>query len=357
MPGNGKDYYDILGVKKNSSQDEIKRAYRRLARQYHPDVYKGPDADKKFKEINEAYQTLSDQNKRSQYDYFGQAGRQDFSDFRGAGFEDVFTNFDFGDMFDVFFGQRRGSGPQRKRPERGDDLRYDLTVTLEEAATGVEKEIEFDHLTVCTKCHGSGAEPGTQPVRCSKCNGTGAVKTNQRTFLGSFTQIVTCPTCQGAGETIVSPCHTCKGRGHIKESHKLRVKIPAGVETGHRLRIPREGNAGVNGGPSGDLYIFITVRHHSFFERENDDLIHHLKISFIQAILGDKVEVPTIEGKTMLTIPPGTQPNQIFTLKDRGIPHLQGRGKGHLRIIIQVEIPTKLSPAQEELLKKWPGSS
>ena len=340
-----RDYYEILGVSKNASQEEIKRAYRNLARKFHPDVNKESGATEKFKEINEAYQILSDPNKRSQHDYFGQAEGPG-----GPGFE----GFDFGeftDLFDVFFGRERGG--RRAGPERGEDLRYDLRITLEEAAQGIEKEIEVLHYSTCSTCKGSGAKPGTSPTRCSACAGSGHVKKNQRTILGSFTQIVTCPTCRGVGEVIPSPCPDCKGTGRGKKRHKVRVKVPAGIDSGYRLRVPGAGNTGSKGGPPGDLYAFITVEPHPLFNRDGANLYHRTEISFIQAILGDEIKVPTLEGKAALKIPPGTQPNTNFKLKEKGLPVLQGRGRGDLYVLVEIKIPAKINKEQEELLNKF----
>lgn len=356
MPGN-KDYYEILGVEKQASADEIKRAYRKKARQYHPDVNKESGSEEKFKEINEAYQVLSDTNKRSQYDYYGTAGGPGAGagagfggfDFGGAGGFEGFG--EFGDLFDVFFGGARGG--RRAAPQRGADLRYDLRITLKEAAKGVERELNIVHFAACTTCKGSGAKPGTKPNRCTNCNGSGQVKKTQRTILGSFTQVGTCPTCQGRGEVISTPCDNCKGEGRVKKNHQVKIKIPAGIDSGYRLRVSGAGDAGLKGTPPGDLYIFIQVEPNPLFNRDGENLYHRTKISFIQAILGDEIKVPTIDGEAKLKIPAGTQPNTNFRIKGKGMPVLNRRDRGNLYVLVEIEIPTKLSRGQAELLKKY----
>lgn len=355
MPKSNRDYYEILGVSKTASADEIKRAYRKLARQYHPDVNKESGSDEKFKEINSAYQVLSDPNKRSQYDYYGTAGGPGGGGFEGFDFGESFRGFEgfgeFGDIFDVFFGREHGT--RRATQQRGTDLRYDLRITLEEAARGVEHELSIVHFTACPTCKGSGAKPGTKPVRCSNCKGSGQVKKSQRTILGSFTQIVTCPACRGAGEVIAKLCENCKGEGRAKKSHKIKVKIPAGIDSDYRLRVAGAGDAGSKGSPPGDLYVFIHVEPHPLFNRDGANLYHRTKISFVRAILGDQIKIPTIEGETTLKIPPGTQPNTNFRIKGKGMPSLEHREPGSLYVLVEVEIPAKLTKAQEELLKKF----
>jgi molecular chaperone DnaJ len=352
MPKSNRDYYEILGVTKNASADEIKRAYRKLARQYHPDVNKKSGAEEKFKEINEAYQVLSDPNKRSQYDYFGSAGGTGGFGFEGFDFGEPFRGFEgfgeFTDLFDVFFGRER-----RARSERGADLRYDLRIPLEEAATGIEKEINLIHFIACPTCRGSGAKPGTSPIRCSACNGSGQTKKTQRTMLGSFTQIVTCPTCRGTGQVITSACETCRGEGRAKKSHAVKIKIPPGIDTGYRLRVAGAGDAGFKGAPPGDLYVFIQVEPHPLFNRDGENLFYRARISFIQAIMGDEIKIPTLEKETNLKIPPGTQPNTKFMIKGIGMPALHKRERGNLYVLVEVEIPTKVSREQEELLKRF----
>lgn len=353
-----RDFYEILGIGKTASQDEIKRAYRALARKFHPDVNKEAGSADKFKEINEAYQVLSDPQKRSQYDYFGQAGGPSaagggFSGFEGFDFGGGAGGFgEFGDLFDMFFGGRERGG-QRAGPERGEDLRLDLRVTLAEAAKGAEKEIVVPHFITCTTCKGSGAKPGTSPVRCSTCNGSGQVRKSQRTILGNFMQVITCPTCHGSGEMISSPCPACHGTGREKKKHTVKIKVPAGIDSGYRLRVSSAGNAGVKGGSSGDLYVFITVEPHPLFNRDGANLYYRSEISFIQAILGDEIKVPTLDGEATLKVPPGTQPNTNFKIKEKGLPLLQARGRGDLYVLVDIKIPTRLTKEQEELLRQY----
>jgi len=355
MPKSDRDYYEILGVSKDASADEIKRAYRKLARQYHPDVNKESGAEQRFKQINEAYQVLSDPNKRSQYDYYGTAGGPGgFGGFEGFDFGEAFRGFEgfgeFGDIFDVFFGRQRAGRPAR---ERGSDLRYDLRITLEDAARGIEKELGVVHFATCPTCKGSGAKAGTKPAQCSSCKGTGQVRKVQRTILGNITQVVTCPTCRGSGEVISSPCAECKGEGRIKKSHKVKIKIPAGIDSGYRLRVAGAGDAGKKGSPPGDLYVFIQVEPHPQFNRDGENLYYRTKISFIQAILGDEIKVPTIDGETILKIPPGTQPNTNFRIKGKGMPYLERKDRGNLYVLVEIKIPSKLTKGQQELLNKF----
>jgi molecular chaperone DnaJ len=359
MPKGNRDYYEVLGVSKSASADEIKRAYRKLARENHPDVNKEAGAAEKFKQINAAYQVLSDPNKRSQYDYFGAAGGPAGGPagggFGGFDFGEAFHGFEgfgeFGDIFDVFFGGQKGG--RRARVERGADLRYDLRLTLEQAATDTEKEINIVHFAACPACRGSGAKPGSKPVQCSTCKGAGQIKKVQRTILGSITQVVACPTCRGAGETISSPCQSCHGEGRVKKSQKVKIKVPAGIDSGYMLRVAGAGDAGLKGTPPGYLYVFIQVEPHPFFNREGDNLYHRASISFIQAILGAEIRIRTIDGEATLKIPAGTQPNTNFKIKGKGMPHLRGREHGNLYVLVEVKIPSKLNLEQQELLKKF----
>ncbi|TYP54983.1 molecular chaperone DnaJ [Thermosediminibacter litoriperuensis] len=354
-----KDYYEILGVSREATEDEIKKAYRKLARQYHPDVNKSPDAAEKFKEINEAYEVLSDPQKRAMYDKFGHAGVDPNAaqgGFSGGGFGD-FSDFDFGrdifgDIFESFFGG--GFGETRKKgPVRGADVRYDLEITLEEAAFGVEKEIEVFRTETCPRCGGSGAKPGTGSRTCPACGGTGQVKQMQNTPFGRYISITTCGRCGGSGTVIEEPCPGCRGSGHVRAARKIKVKIPPGVDTGSRLRLNGEGEPGVRGGPAGDLYVIIHVKPHRLFVRQGDDLIYEAPVSFVQAALGDEIEVPTLDGRIKLKIPEGTQPGTKFRIKGKGMPHLKGYGRGDLHVKVNVVIPRKLSDRQRELLKKF----
>jgi len=352
---NKRDYYEVLGVSRDADEAEIKKAYRRLALQYHPDRNKDdPNAAEKFKEINEAYEVLSDPEKRAQYDQFGHAafggGAEGF-----GGFESPFGGFgDLGDIFDAMFGGAFGGGARRHTgPQPGADLRLNLEITLEEAATGVEKEIEVPRTEECPHCRGVGAEPGTQPRICPTCMGTGQVRTVQTTILGRFETVRTCGQCQGQGRIIDKPCRECRGRGRVRRVRRITVKVPAGVDTGHRLRMAREGEAGERGGPPGDLYVYIHVKPHRLFKRQDDDLILEMPISFVQAALGDTIEVPTLDGKARLEIPEGTQPGTVFRLRGKGMPRLKGHGKGDLHVQVRVEIPARLTARQKEILQEF----
>ncbi|HVN70734.1 MAG TPA: molecular chaperone DnaJ [Desulfomonilia bacterium] len=343
-----RDYYEILGVSKSATPDEIKKTYRQLALKYHPDRNPGDhEAESRFKEAAEAYEVLHDDEKRRLYDQYGHEGlsRTSFHEF--TSFDDIFSSFSdiFGDMFG-FPGGRRGG---RRRPIKGADLRYDTSITLEEAATGTEIELDIPKTEVCEECKGTGAEAGTSPERCSTCGGKGQVHRTQ----GFFTISTTCPACRGAGQVIKKPCKTCKGAGHVTRKKHLKVKIPAGVDTGATMRVTGEGDAGELGGPPGDLYVFINLKQHDTFVRQGDDLYIELPISFVQATLGTTVKVPTLDGETDLEIKPGTQPDEIYTVKDKGVKHLRHGGHGSLHVGIKVEIPKKLSKEQEELLRKF----
>lgn len=352
-----RDYYEILGVGKSATEDEIKKAYRKLARKYHPDVNKeDKNASEKFKEINEAYEVLRDPKKRAQYDQFGHAGVEqggfDPSDFGGFG---DFGSFGGGGLFDDLFDLFGGGFSQSRRrgPTRGADLRYDLNITLEEAAFGVEREIVISRMENCETCHGSGAKPGTHPKTCSQCGGTGQVRNVQNLGPMQFTNVTTCSQCGGRGTIVEEPCPKCFGRGKVKQDRKIKVKVPAGVDTGSRLRMSGEGELGDLGGPPGDLYVFINVKPHKLFLRQGDDLIYEAPISFVQAALGDEIEIPTLEEKVKLKIPQGTQPGTKFRLKSKGIPHIRGYGRGDLHVRVNVKIPKKLNDKQKELLVKF----
>ncbi len=342
-----RDYYDILGVGRNAGEDEIKAAFRKLARQYHPDVNKEPDAEEKFKEINEAYGVLSDPEKRARYDRFGREGLGNV-----GGFHDY--TVDFADIFDELFGQFGFSTGRRSRrsPRRGRDLQMQVTLKFEEAVFGVEKEIEFEREQVCSRCNGSGAEPGTTPTRCSTCAGQGEVRQVRQTILGQMVQTATCPTCDGRGEVIASPCHTCRGRGLERKTVRTKVQIPAGVDGGTQIRLAGEGDPGVYGGPNGSLFLLLDVQPHKFFKRRENDLLLNLDINVAQAVLGADVTVPTVDGEEKLKIPAGTQPGKIFHLKGKGVPHLRRSSRGDQLVIVNVEMPTKLTKEQRELFEK-----
>lgn len=361
-----RDYYEVLGVSKNASADEIKKAYRGLARKFHPDVNKEPGAEEKFKAITEAYSILSDDQKRAAYDRFGHSGPQ----FAGAGAGAGFEGFDFSDLFRGGFGTGFGEGPfedlfetlfgggrrtARTGTRRGDDLRFDITLTLEEAAKGLEKEIDIPHFVACGSCKGTGARPGTKPEKCATCKGSGQVRRVQRTMLGSFTQVAPCPDCQGTGEVIKSLCVECHGRGQVKKTHKVGLKIPAGVDTGNKLRIPKAGDAGERGGGPGDLYIFITVKDNPMFERDGADIHYKALVTFAQAALGIELEVPTIDGKAIIKVPAGTQPNTVLRLREKGMPHVNSKARGDQYVHIEIETPTNLTREQAECLERLAG--
>jgi molecular chaperone DnaJ len=343
-----RDYYEVLNVPKNASGDEIKSAFRNLARKYHPDINKEPDAEERFKEINEAYGILSDQEKRAAYDRYGHAGVS------GNGGMPDFTTVDFSDIFEEFFGMGFGGSRRQSRnaPRRGADIAYAVTLTFEESVHGTEKEIDVTRDEPCEVCSGSGAKPGTQPKTCATCGGRGEVRQTRQTFLGSMVQVITCPTCGGKGEVIDTPCHECHGQAYVRKTSKKTVKVPAGVSNGTQLRMAGEGQPGINNGPHGNLYIEIRVKPHKFFRRKKDDIYLDLNINIAQAALGTKVNIPTIHGDTELVIPAGTQPGKTFTIRGKGVQHLRGNGLGDQIVIINVEIPTRLDNEQRELFEK-----
>lgn len=347
-----RDYYDILGISRNASESEVKKAYRRLARQHHPDVNPGDhQADARFKEINEAYQVLSDPEKREIYDRYGHAGFEqgygpDFGDFGG-----------FSDIFDMFFGgATRTRTRTRPAAERGSDLRYDVELTLEEAAHGVDHTFRVNRLEPCDTCNGSGAQPGTSPETCTMCHGQGQVRQQQQTILGMQIRITTCPRCHGEGRVLGSPCQDCGGQGRIRREVEKTVKIPAGVDTGLRIRLAGEGDAGLRGGARGDLYIFTHVAPHDVFERRGNDLWCEVAISFALAALGGVIEVPTIDDKAELEVAPGTQPGEVYALRGRGMPDPRGGRPGDLNVVLRIETPAKLTDEQKELLRKFAES-
>ena len=342
-----RDYYDILGVQRTASADELKSAYRELAKQYHPDVNREAGADEKFKEISEAYAVLSDTEKRAAYDRFGHAG---VNGGFGAGSPD-FSGFGVEDIFETFFGGGMGGmgRSSRRAPRRGADLRYDLQISFEDSLTGVEREIEVTRNEVCETCRGSGAEPGTTPVRCATCKGTGEVRQVRQTFLGSMVNVTTCPACRGTGEMINSPCRTCNGRTQVRRTRRLTINVPPGVNTGTQIRLTSEGEPGLNGGPNGNLYVVINVVAHKYFRRRDDDLYLEIGVNVAVAALGGEVALQTPYGADKLKLPAGTQSGTIFTLRGKGVPHLQRSGKGDLFVIVNVTTPSNLTGDQ----KKW----
>ncbi len=346
-----RDYYEVLGIDKNADETEIKKAFRRLARKYHPDVNPGDkNTEAKFKEINEAYEVLSDPQKRAQYDQFGHAafgpggGDPGFGGFGGFGGGDFGG---FGDIFEMFFG---GSGQRRRGPAKGADLRYNLDISFEEAASGLEKDINVPRTEICEQCKGSGAAPGTAPKTCPKCNGTGQLQYTQATPFGRFVQSRVCDQCGGGGKVIERPCSLCGGSGMVRRTRKIHLKIPAGVDTGSRLRVQGEGEPGERGGPHGDLYVYLKVRPHKIFRRDGNDILTEIKVSFPQAALGDEIEVPTLDGKVQLKIPEGTQSGTFFRLKGKGIPDVHGYGRGDQHVKVVVVTPEKLTEHQKKLL-------
>jgi molecular chaperone DnaJ len=341
-----RDYYEILEVPRGASDEDVKRAYRKLAMKYHPDRNPGDmEAEERFKEASEAYEVLRDPEKRHIYDRFGHEGLRGagFSGFRG--FEDIFSSF--GDIFEDFFGFSPREWGRRSRARTGADLRYSLTLTLAEAAQGKEMQIPVDRHETCSGCQGSGSRPGTGPTVCPTCNGRGQIIRTQ----GFFSISTTCGQCYGQGQVITDPCDTCRGTGRVKVKKKLDVKIPPGVDTGSRLRLRSEGEPGENGGPPGDLYVDILVEPHEFFERQGDDIFCQVPVSFSQAALGARVEVPTLDGEETLEIPKGTQSGTLFRIRGAGMPRLMGHGRGDLVIQAMVKTPTKLSKQQKELLR------
>ncbi|MGG6296753.1 molecular chaperone DnaJ [Leptolyngbya sp. AN02str] len=349
-----RDYYEILGVSRDADKEELKRAYRRLARKYHPDVNKEEGAEEQFKEINRAYEVLSDPEMKARYDRFGEAGvgaagSPDFSDFGDfGGFADIFESF--------FSGFSGAGGPQTRRrtgPTRGDDLRLDLKLDFRDAVFGGEKEIRISHLETCTTCSGSGAKPGTRPKTCQTCSGSGQVRRATRTPFGSFTQVSACPTCAGTGQVIEDKCDVCGGKGLKQEAKKLKITIPAGVDNGTRLRVSSEGDSGLRGGPPGDLYVYLFVNEDAEFQRDGINILSELKISYLQAILGSRLEVNTVDGSVETTIPPGTQPGTVLTLENHGVPRLGNpTSRGDHLITVVVDIPTRISSEERELLEK-----
>ncbi|PJZ71301.1 molecular chaperone DnaJ [Leptospira perolatii] len=352
------NYYDILGVSKSASDDEIKAAYRKLAIKYHPDKNKGDKAaEEKFKEATEAYEVLRDPKKRQAYDQFGKAGvgagaQGGFGAGAYTDFSDIFG--DFGDIFGDFFGGGRFQGGRRSGPQRGSDLRYNLEVSLEDAALGREFKIDIPRLETCVECSGSGAAKGSTPVTCPDCGGSGQIRRSQ----GFFSVATTCGTCNGKGTVISNPCRSCHGKGLVEKRRTINIKIPAGIESGSRLKVSGEGEAGPNGGPHGDLYVVTHIKKHELFERQANDLILSKKISLSLAILGGEIEVPTIDGKKVkMKIPEGTESGQVFRLKGHGIPYLGGYGKGDQHVIVRVEIPKRLSRRQRELIEEFARES
>ncbi|MEZ4597542.1 MAG: molecular chaperone DnaJ [Chloroflexota bacterium] len=349
-----RDYYDILGVPRSASDDDLKRAFRKLAQQWHPDVSTDPGADVRFKEINEAYQVLSDPQRRQAYDTFGHAGvgggAEGFGPFGGfAG---------FGDIFDAFFGGAAAGGQRRQRAATGADLRYDLQLTFEEAIKGTAKDVTFSALGTCETCAGSGAEPGSTPVTCPQCGGTGEVRQVRSTMLGQMVNVSVCGRCRGTGEIVEKACPVCRGEGRTEARRTLRVTIPPGIDDGHQIRLSGEGEAGPRGGTPGNLYVVTHVEAHPLLKRQDTELYYELDVSISQAALGAKISVPTPDGDELVEVRPGTQPGAEIRLRGRGVPHLRRPGvRGDLHVMVDVSVPTRLSARQRELLEQYAAES
>ncbi len=346
------DFYQILGVSRDADADTLKSAYRKLARQYHPDVNKDPGAEDKFKEIGKAYEALADPETRARYDQFGEAGLGG-----AAGMPDMGDMGGFADLFETFFNGFGGQSPQggrtqRRGPQQGDDLRYDLNIDFKDAIFGQQREIKIPHLETCEVCRGTGAKPGTGPTTCTTCGGSGQVRRATRTPFGNFTQVAECPTCNGSGQIIADPCTSCGGNGVKQVRKKLRINIPAGVDTGTKLRVSGEGNVGLKGGPAGDLYVFIKVKNDPNLKRDGINIYSEISVSYLQAILGDTIDIITVDGKVNLKIPSGTQPNSTLSLENKGVPRLGNPvARGNHQVLVKVKLPTRITEDERNLLQ------
>ncbi len=349
MAANKRDYYEVLGVSRSATDDEIKKSFRRLAKQYHPDANKEQGAEARFIEINEAYEVLSDQQKRAAYDRYGHAAVNG----AGAGFNDFGGFSSINDLFETFFAGTAGS-QRRTGTQRGADLRYELTITFEEAVFGCQKEIELPRWETCTTCRGNGAQPGTSTSRCSACQGTGEIRRVQQSIFGQFVNVTMCERCRGEGRVITTPCEKCRGQGRVRNNRRVVVNIPAGVDDGINVRVTGEGEVSARGGTPGNLYVILSVKPHPFFKRQGNDIIYELPISFTQAALGDEVEVPTVDTKpTMLKIPGGTQSGRSFRLKGMGVPVVHSSARGDQHVIVKVVTPSNLTTEQRHLLEEF----
>ncbi len=345
-----RDYYEVLGVSRSASESDLKSAFRNLARKYHPDVNDAPDAEDKFKEINTAYRVLSDDDKRAAYDRFGHAGVKGANS--GAGGYQTADFSDFADIFgDIFGFGGRGRGRSRG-PQRGADLQYRVKLSFTEAVFGVEKEINITRDEPCSTCGGSGAKPGTSPKTCKHCGGRGEVRQTRQTLLGSMVQVVTCPVCNGKGKMIESPCTTCHGSGQERKTRRKKVSIPAGVDDGTRIRLSGEGQPGTNNGPPGDLYLVLSVQPHKYFRRRDHDILLDLNVNIAQATLGAKVRVPTVDGESMLRIPPGTQPGEVIRMRGKGVPYLRSSSRGDQLVVINLTVPKHLDDDERALFEQ-----
>ncbi len=355
-----RDYYEVLGVQKGASEDELKKAYRKLAKENHPDLHPGDkNCEARFKEINEAYEVLSDPDKRAKYDQFGHAAFDPNQGFGGGGFGGFgdFSGFGgFGDIFGDIFGFGGGGGKNSNAPRKGDNLRANLNIKFEEAAFGVKKDVTLTRIEQCPDCKGSGCAAGTTAEVCPDCKGSGQVKTTQRTPFGMMQSNVQCSKCKGRGKIIHSPCQTCRGIGSIRRQHKVNINVPAGIDDGQTISLRGQGNAGLNGGPAGDLLVTILVQPHARFEREGTSILLEQEISFAKAALGSEIEVPTLDGKVKLTIPEGTQTGTMFRLKGKGVPYLRSTGRGDQFVTVRVVVPKGLNSNQKEALKAFAES-
>jgi len=356
-----RDYYDILGLSKGAGDDEIKKAYRNLAKKYHPDVNPGDEAaEAKFKEVNEAYAVLSDGEQRARYDQMGHAAFEGGGPGGGYGFGGYDfggAHFDISDIFSSFFGGGGGRTANRNAPTRGDDVSAQLTINFEEAVFGCKKEVTYNRVEKCDDCGGSGAAKGTSAETCSTCRGTGQTKATQRTPLGVFQTSRTCDACRGTGKIIRTPCSTCRGNGQVRAKKTLEVAVPAGIDDSQRIMLRGQGNSGRNNGPAGDLVLFIAVRPHAVFQRNGHDVYCDIPITFVEATLGAEIDVPTLEGSVKYNIPEGTQTGTVFTIKGSGVPHVNGKGRGNLQFTVIVEIPKSLSESQKDILRGFADST
>ena len=352
-----RDYYEVLGVSKGASEDELKKAYRKLAKENHPDLHPGDkECEARFKEINEAYEVLSDSDKRAKYDQFGHAAFDPNQGFGGGGFGGFEVFGGFGDIFgDIFggFGGFGGGGRNPNAPRKGDNLRATVNIKFEEAAFGVKKEVFVAKVEQCPDCKGTGCAEGTTAEVCPDCKGTGSVKTTQRTPFGMVQSTGQCPKCKGRGKIIHTPCKSCRGVGSVRRQHKVTVSVPAGIDDGQTISLRGQGNVGINGGPAGDLLITVLVQPHARFERDGASILLEQEVSFAQAALGSEIEVPTLDGKVKLNIPEGTQPGSVFRLKGKGVPYLRANGRGDQFVTVKVAVPKNMSSAQKEALRQY----
>ena len=347
-----RDYYEVLGVQKRATDDEIKKAYRKGAKQYHPDLHPGDKvAEEKFKEVNEAYEVLSDKEKRARYDQFGHAGVD--PNFGAGGGSPFGQDMDIGDIFNSFFGGFGGNRRNPNAPQRGNDVDTQVVITFEEAAKGCKKTVSYQNITTCDDCHGTGAQSGTQAKTCTACGGAGRVTVNQRSPFGVVQTQRACDACRGKGKIIETPCRTCNGNGRIRKTRKIEINIPAGIADGQMMNVGGRGDSGKNGGPAGDLHVYIGVKSHDIFQRRGDDIWCEMPITVTQAILGDEIVVPTLDGKVKYPIHEGTQQGDVFKLKGKGIPNINGRGRGHQYVKVNIEIPKNLSGKQKDTIKKF----